>query len=441
MTNMYRKLSVGGSKKHPAWRIGSIMACVATFCLLLLVLPTSNSSRYSAYTATPTPLRSKLLLTDMHASSQTLSHSASTLQLLTAELSKLPGADLIQKHIMPLVDTSKLSAADLPMLLQATNFPNLTTAQLLDTSGGLSSQDRWQLMNLHQQMYCRSGLTKDQRHLANAVAVPQGNFSIYVYKDNDIVSRFLAGEKHAYEENDVAEVMWALEQFKPKPQQQQQQLGSVTGPDKPLMVDVGANVGTFLFKVAAAGYRVAAFEGMPSNVALLRHSLCANPNLSSRVALYGTGLGPQSSTCWVISDNGNVGDGHTVCDEAEVKQRTTNTGYSVRGEMSVRRLDTILAEDVQVMKMDVEGFEQQVLLGAEGLLKKYNVHYIVAECTFGGEPKQREFLKYMDGLGYQISLSSFKGPFLDSAAIKDGSSAVPYNNIFCVKSNTANKPS
>jgi hypothetical protein len=31
--------------------------------------------------------------------------------------------------------------------------------------------------------------------------------------------------------------------------------------DQPLMVDVGANVGTFLFKVADAGYRVAAFEG------------------------------------------------------------------------------------------------------------------------------------------------------------------------------------
>lgn len=45
------------------------------------------------------------------------------------------------------------------------------------------------------------------------------------------------------------------------------------------------------------------------------------------------------------------------------------------------------------MKMDVEGFEQQVLLGAEGLLKKYNVAYIVAECTFGGDEKRRGFLK------------------------------------------------
>lgn len=32
---------------------------------------------------------------------------------------------------------------------------------------------------------------------------------------------------------------------------------------------------------------------MPSNVALLRHSLCANPGLAHRVALYGTGVQQQ----------------------------------------------------------------------------------------------------------------------------------------------------
>jgi hypothetical protein len=42
---------------------------------------------------------------------------------------------------------------------------------------------------------------------------------------------------------------------------------------------------------------------------------------------------------------------------------------------------------------DVEGFELQVLEGAQSLLAKYNVNYVVAECTFGGEPRQRQMLK------------------------------------------------
>jgi hypothetical protein len=89
--------------------------------------------------------------------------------------------------------------------------------------------------------------------------VPQGNFCIYVYKDNDIVSKSLAGESHSYEKPEVDAVLWALQQYKPK---QQQEAGAAALMDQPLMVDVGANVGTFLFKVADAGYRVAAFEGV-----------------------------------------------------------------------------------------------------------------------------------------------------------------------------------
>jgi hypothetical protein len=42
---------------------------------------------------------------------------------------------------------------------------------------------------------------------------------------------------------------------------------------------------------------------------------------------------------------------------------------------------------------DVEGFELQVLEGSQSLLAQYNVNYVVAECTFGGEPRQRQMLK------------------------------------------------
>jgi hypothetical protein len=118
--------------------------------------------------------------------------------------------------------------------------------------------------------------------------VPQGNFSIYVYKDNDIVSRFLAGDTHSYEKDEVEAVLWALQQYKPMQQfkpgeQSTSKQGLATGAgdtggssnaaavmQQPLMVDVGANVGTFLFKVAAAGYRVAAFEGKGHCLAVRR---------------------------------------------------------------------------------------------------------------------------------------------------------------------------
>ncbi|WIA35984.1 hypothetical protein OEZ86_004361 [Tetradesmus obliquus] len=318
-----------------------------------------------------------------------------------------------------------------------TNFTFLSTAAVLDAAASrLSSQQKWQLANLHQKLFCAAGLTQDARRLPNSVLVPQGNFSIYVYKDNDIVSQHLAGDSHSYEKPEVEAVLWALQQYKPKQQQGAGAAASLMS--GPLMVDVGANVGTFLFKVADAGYRVAAFEGMPTNIALLRHSLCVNPRLAERVALFGTGLGSATDNCAIISDQINVGDGHTVCGAAEIKRRTTNTGYTVRGLMSIRRLDTIIAEDIQVMKMDVEGFELQVLEGSESLLSMHKVNYVVAECTFGGEGRQRQMLKFMDARGYYISHDSFKGPWLDPAAVRNGSSKLPWNNIFCVRKQLVN---
>ena len=50
----------------------------------------------------------------------------------------------------------------------------------------------------------------------------------------------------------------------------------------------------------------------------------------------------------------------------------------------------------KVMKIDVEGFELQVLRGAEQLLKNFNVWYIMLECNpdlIGGRKGQIEYLK------------------------------------------------
>lgn len=51
----------------------------------------------------------------------------------------------------------------------------------------------------------------------------------------------------------------------------------------------------------------------------------------------------------------------------------------------------------QVMKMDVEGFELNVLKGAQQLLQRYNVWYIMLECNkdlVGGVKGQLEYLRW-----------------------------------------------
>ncbi|PNH12353.1 hypothetical protein TSOC_000719, partial [Tetrabaena socialis] len=112
----------------------------------------------------------------------------------------------------------------------------------------------------------------------------------------------------------------------------------------PLFVDVGANVGWFSVNVAARGYRVAAFEGMATNVALVRASVCASPGLSDRLRLYAFGLGATDDTCYLFSDVNNRGDGITLCgvaSEAEAAAKVRR-GYALRGRLPIHRLDAVL---------------------------------------------------------------------------------------------------
>ncbi|WIA15478.1 hypothetical protein OEZ85_002118 [Tetradesmus obliquus] len=309
---------------------------------------------------------------------------------------------------------------------------SLSTADLLDAAAAakLDSLGMRQLMQLQQGLFCRSAAAAEQ--MSNTVQVQFKAATVHVYASNDMVSNSIA-KSSGWETTEVEHVLWALQQTTPQQQQQQQQ--------PPLFVDIGANVGVFSVSAAAAGARVAAFEAMPSNVALLRRSLCSTPWLAQKMALFGTGLGTKSAKCVIISDTVNRGDGHTVCDrdpQTAVMEAgwSNNHTYEVRGEMTVRRLDTLLAEDVQVMKIDVEGFELEVLQGAQGLLQQHNVWYIMAECNVGiiGRDGQHRFLRFLESMGYYISTHSFSGPFLPVDRIRSGKASIPepeLANLFC----------
>jgi 2-polyprenyl-3-methyl-5-hydroxy-6-metoxy-1,4-benzoquinol methylase len=83
---------------------------------------------------------------------------------------------------------------------------------------------------------------------------------MHVYANNDLVSQSVANSS-SWEATEVEHVLWALQQSIPQQQQQRQQQQQ----QGPLFVDIGANVGVFSVNAAAAGARVAAFEGERSD--------------------------------------------------------------------------------------------------------------------------------------------------------------------------------
>ncbi|KAI9361688.1 hypothetical protein DFJ73DRAFT_757047 [Zopfochytrium polystomum] len=92
------------------------------------------------------------------------------------------------------------------------------------------------------------------------------------------------------------------------------------------------------------------------------------------------GLGATSTTCAISSDDFNLGDGTVTCEASEIakyKESTHPDGLRpFRQWLRIDPLDTFLDEDVWAVKMDVEGFELDVLRGKRSkemvvLLKRY----------------------------------------------------------------------
>jgi len=151
-------------------------------------------------------------------------------------------------------------------------------------------------------------------------------------------------------------------------------------------VDIGANVGFYTLALARAGWNVTAFEPLSSNIKLLSASLCRNPDLASRITLHTVGLGPRPEHCTIISRNANVGDGQVRCGPP-VSARVQ--GYESRGGFDLQRLDDVLAEQklsrIDFLKIDVEGFECEVLAGGPSVLSKYRPRLIQSEVWYDME--------------------------------------------------------
>ena len=132
----------------------------------------------------------------------------------------------------------------------------------------------------------------------------------------------------------------------------------------PVYLDIGANVGAFALAIAANGYETYAFEGIRRNQLALYSSLCATPTLIDRFTLFPYGLGAEDAQCVMMSDAINVADGHTVCSE-EVRANMASKGYRELNRIDIVTLgDYLGGVPVDVVKMDVEGFEPHVLAGA-----------------------------------------------------------------------------
>jgi FkbM family methyltransferase len=146
-------------------------------------------------------------------------------------------------------------------------------------------------------------------------------------------------------------------------------------------LDIGANLGAFALAIAGNGYETYAFEGIRRNQLAIYSSLCETPELQERFTLFPYGLGDRDEQCVMMSDAINVADGHTVCNEA-VRATMAASGYH-----ELNRIDIVTLADyldtvrIDVVKMDVEGFEPRVLAGAGARPAFAHIDWVSLGCV------------------------------------------------------------
>ena len=136
-------------------------------------------------------------------------------------------------------------------------------------------------------------------------------------------------------------------------------------------VDIGANVGLITVPIAletartGATGQVLAIEPVPANFERLRRSIRLTPGLADRVRTVDVALGASDGSVVMTTER----DGQSS------NAGVSNAGFEGSGRVTVplRRLDDLLAaegvDDVDVIKIDVEGYEVDALAGATECLR------------------------------------------------------------------------
>jgi FkbM family methyltransferase len=139
-------------------------------------------------------------------------------------------------------------------------------------------------------------------------------------------------------------------------------------------VDVGANVGIYTVLAAgAAGARVHAFEPASAAYEALTQNVVLNA-LGRRVTLHRNGAGEHAGMAHIA-----------ITRKGSSRIVDADAGKTLE-QIAIVSLDEALGNDMPaVVKIDLEGYEEQVLLGAHHVLSSPQTDVVIVEATSRGD--------------------------------------------------------
>ena len=234
--------------------------------------------------------------------------------------------------------------------------------------------------------------------LAN-VSLLNNKFQMYVYRNEDISSQEILTNQ-GFESDETKNLLTALSYY------------SSTNDLKPqdiYFLDIGSTIGWYSYFVAKYGYNVLSFEPSDLHNYIVRKSYCLNREVN--ISFIKRGLNNIDHKCDLYINKKNHGDGFIFCERNRYIPPHLIKSEEVILTKLERYMQFLSTNNLGLVRIDVEGAEEKVLLGGIELISNYQVPFIFLKFNqdnlrlHGTDPKK--FLEMFNKYGYLFPSRNF----------------------------------
>jgi FkbM family methyltransferase len=166
---------------------------------------------------------------------------------------------------------------------------------------------------------------------------------------------------------------------------------------KDVYVDVGANYGFTSVPLANVFKEIHSFEILPSVVECLQENTKEFPNIK----IYPFGLGREESNKTIAHYPKYSLISQIINSDGSVPSDQSGRGYEyVKTDVKIKPLDSLNLPKIDVIKIDVEGYEFEVIAGAAETLSRSQALIIVENVD--DDKNKTSIKKALNSLGYEF---------------------------------------